>query len=425
VRRGPSALLAAVLVGVTPSALPAQVFLASAPFPDFTVGPLVVAVNVRRDLTPVTVNLTWSLTPARGRRAADIKQDLHLLWPSDVAESTAPGAADPTLARYVEARGFDVVGSGRLLLRSRDRMQLGTAFLGDPVDTAVSYVNFARRGQPLTQAGPAAYVKIPWTPKLADPLSVVTLSLPVRGHVTPKAATWVDELFWGRRYLLTAGFGGPGPLALPLFPLYFEHRDRVVHLAREFSMVVANFADADHLRIEEVAPAAATRRPSLARAGAEIVSLPLVPSEGLTPQALRVQFRYFSGRINWRPVVVSAVLLLLGNFAGVLILGKDVSRRIRRRRRARRRSRTTAASPNGTVPSRETLAALVPGTTTYDEVVARCGRPDEEAERVAPAGRRTLVYRATVGTGDPEEHEVEIRLELDCVREVLRRVRRR
>jgi hypothetical protein len=329
------------------------------------------------------------------------------------------------LVRYVEARGFNVVGSGRLLLRSRDRMQLGTAFLGDPVDTAVSYVNFARPGQPLTQASPAAYVRIPWTPKLADPLSVVTLSLPLRGLVTPKAATWVDELFWGRRYVLTAAFGDPGPPALPLFPLYFEHRDRVVHLGRELSMVIANFADADHLRIEEVAPAAATRRPSLSRAGAEIVSLPLTPSEGLTPQAVRVQFRYFSGRINWRPVVVSAVLLLIGNFAGVLILGREVSRRLRRRRRARRRFRTTATSPHRTMPSRETLGALVPGTTTYDEVVAHCGRPDEETERMAPVEQRTLVYRTTVGAGDAEEQEVEIRLELNCVREVLRRVRRR
>jgi hypothetical protein len=190
-------------------------------------------------------------------------------------------------------------------------------------------------------------------------------------------------------------------------------------------MVIANFADADHLRIEEVAPAAATRRPSLSRAGAEIVSLPLAPSEDLTPQAVRVQFRYFSGRINWRPVVVSAVLLLLGNFAGVLILGREVSRRLRRRRRARRRFRMTSASPHRTMPSRETLGALVPGTTTYDEVVAHCGRPDEETERMAPVEQRTLVYRTTVGAGDAEEQEVEIRLELNCVREVLRRVRRR
>src|SRR5262249_55192933 len=85
-----------------------------------------------------------------------------------------------------------------------------------------------------------------------------------------------------------------------------------VHLAREFSLVVMTFADSDHLRIEEIAPANATRRLSRVRAGAEVVSMPLVATEGITPQLLKVQFSYFSGRIAWRPILVSLVLLMPG-----------------------------------------------------------------------------------------------------------------
>jgi hypothetical protein len=413
--------VAVALSVALPTVATAQVFLASAPHPDFAIGPLFVVANVRPDLGPVTVNLSWSLTPRRGARAADIQQDLYLLWPAEVAESTAPGPADSALVREVERRGFAVAGSGRLTLRSRDRMQLGTTELGEPLETTASWVNFARAGPASSQIGAVAYVKIPWTPTLADPLSVVTLALPLRGLIVRKATTWIDELFWGRRYVLTAGFGDLGPLVLPLFALYYERRDHVVRLAREFSMVIANFADADHLKIDEIAPATATRRQSRVRAGAEVVALVLAPSEDVSAQSVRVQFKYFGGRINWRPVVVSAALLLLGNFAGVLILSKDVSRRLRRRLRARRRFRTGAAAPNGTVPSRETLATLVPGSTTYAEVLGRCGAPDEERERLAPPGRRTLLYRER---RDVEHHEVEIELEDGRVHEIHSRVRR-
>ena len=417
-RRRRAALLAWALGLTLPSAAGAQVFVASTPHPDFAIGPLFVAANVRPGLGPVTVNLSWSLTTKPGRRAADIRQDLYLLWPAEVAESTEPGPADPALVRQIERHGLVVTGRGRLVLRSRDRMQLGTTALGEPIDVVASYANFARPGN---QIGAVTCVKIPWTPALADPLSFVTLVLPLRGLVVPKAATWLEELFWGRRYVLTVGFGDLGPPALGLFGLYYERRDRVVHLAREFSLVVANFADSDHLKIEEIAPATAVRRLSRVRAGGEVVALALLPLEDITAQSVRVQFAYFTGRINWRPVIVSAVLLLVTNFAGVLILSKDVSRRIRRRLRARRRLRTAAAATNGTVPSRETLASLVPGSTTYAEVLGRCGAPDEERERVAPPGRRTLLYRETRGV---EHHEVEIALEAGRVHEIHSRARR-
>ena len=371
--------LAALLCAAMPAVAHGQVFLASRPHPEFLVGPLFVVANVSPGLGPVTVNLSWSLTARPTRRPVDIQQDLYLLWPAEVAASTT---------------------------------QLGTAALGEPTDVVASYVNFTRPGG---QTGAVTYIKIPWTPMLADSLSIVTLVIPLRGLIVPKAGTWLEDLFWGRRQVLTIGFGDLGPPALGLFALYYERRDRIVHLARDYSLVIANFGDSDHLKIEEISPGTAVRRQSRVRAGGEVVALTLLPSQDITTQSLRVQFHYFTGRINWRPIVVSAVILLVTNFAGVLMLSTDVSRRIRRRRRARRRFAMAAAAPNGGVPSREALATLIPAGTRYDEVVARFGRPDEEHERVTPPGRRTLLYRGTNGT---EHHEVAIELYDDRVREV-------
>jgi hypothetical protein len=405
--------LAAVVCAalVTPVPGHGQVFLASRPHPDFMIGPLFVVVSVSPGVPDVTVNLSWSLTTGPITRKAAIEQDLYLLWPSEIVEGTVPGPAEPQLVREVEGRGLTVVSSGRLVLRRRDRLQLGTPALGDPIAVIPSFVNFTRPGG---QTGVVTYIKIPWTPSLADPLSIVTLVLPLRGLIVPKAGTWLEDLFWGRRQVLTTGFGDLGPPVLGLFALYYERRDRIVHLARDYSLLIANFGDSDHLKIEEISPAAAVRRQSRVRAGGEVVALTLVPSQDATTQSLRVQYHYFTGRINWRPIVISAVILLGTNFAGVLMLSTDVHRRIRRRRRARRRFQAATASTNG-VPSRESLVTLIPVGTRYDEVVSRFGRPDEEHERVTPPGRRTVLYRANNGA---VHHEVAIELYDDRVREV-------
>lgn len=404
--------MAAFLCAAAPTAGYGQVFLASRPHPEFLIGPLFVVANVSPDSGPVAVNLSWSLTLKPGLRKADISQDLYLLWPAELTEATAPGAAEPALLREVEGRGFSVTGSGRLLLRSRDRMQVGTSALGEPLDVLASYVAYTRAG---AQTGSVTYIKIPWSPKLADQLAVVTLTLPLRGLITPKATTWLDEFFWGRRQIVTVGFGDLGPPVLGLFSLYYERRDRVVHLAREYSLLIANFGDSDHLKIEEITPATAVRRQSRVRAGGEVVALTLQPSQDVTAQSVRVQFHYFAGRINWRPVVISALILLVTNFAGVLMFSTDMTRRLKRRRRARRRFAAVAAATNGNVPSRETLVTLIGVGTPYAEVVARFGRPDEEHERVTPPGRRTMIYRAT---NDGEQHEVAIELRDNRVTEV-------
>ncbi len=101
-------ILASLVLAATPLAGHAQVFLASGPHPDFAIGPLFVVAQVRPELTPIPVTISWSLTVPPGQRAADIEQDLFLLWPTELVEATAPGPADPALAREVTERGFVV-----------------------------------------------------------------------------------------------------------------------------------------------------------------------------------------------------------------------------------------------------------------------------------------------------------------------------
>lgn len=415
----------------------AQVFLADKPSPEFAIGPIFAVATVAPDMGPTTVNLSWSLTSTKPGRLAELVQDLYLLWPSEIDAPTAPGRAEPTLAPYLEARGFQVVQDGRLTLRSRDRSQIGTGALGEPVDVVVSYVTFARASGPAAQAGVATFIKIPRTPKLADPLSVMTLGMPMKSLITPKTATWFEEFFWGRRYVMSLSFNDVGALALPLYPMYFEHRDRVVKLARDFSLLIISFPDSDHLRIDDITPPSATRRPSRVRAGNETVSLVLSGGEGLTPQLLRVEFSYFDGRIAWRPIIISLVFLLLGNVAGAIMLTRDVTSGLRRRLHFGRRPATYRET--GTLLKRDTVLALVPGTATRADVLRLCGQPSEEREHWPGDGSHTVIYRgarvttrrrrglgwvATIDHREREQHEVIVHLQHDRVRDVEWRVNR-
>jgi hypothetical protein len=411
------ALVAALaLTGALTSEASAQIFLASKPHPDFAVGPLFVIANVRPDLT-VTVNLSFSLTLRKGAARAAMEQDLFLLWPAEVAEPGAPGPADPILTREIHAAGLVVVRSGRLVLRSRDRTLVGTGQLGESLPEVASYVTVTRRGPLGSQVAPVSYIRIPWTPTLADPRIVTTLVIPLRGLVTAKPASWVAETFWGRRWILTAGFGDLGSPVMPLYSIYFDHRDRVVRLGHEFSQVIATFSDSDHLLIDGFEPPAATRRPSLIRTGNEVVSLTLAPVDGIAPQNLQVQFSYFAGQIAWRPIVVSAVLLLLANVGGTVMFGREMFGIIR----ARRRARVAAERFRAEWRAGDAQAMALVGAATYEDIVARWGTPDEDHERLSAPGRRSMVYRAL---NNGQAHEVEIEITDGRVSEIERRVYR-
>src|SRR5438093_2698935 len=143
--RALAVLLALGLTIGTATAASAQIFLAKDPHPEFRLGPLFVNAAIPRDLDVVQVNLSWSLTSPAGRTPPP-RDDLYLLWPAEVARPTATGNAEPELAAYVQSRGLQVLASGRLLLRSRDRTQIGTTNLGDLTDVVASYVTFVRAG---------------------------------------------------------------------------------------------------------------------------------------------------------------------------------------------------------------------------------------------------------------------------------------
>ncbi len=410
-------------------------FLAAEPHPPFSIGPLFMVASVTPDLASVTMRVSWGVTPAPRTGSDVIRHDLYLLWPSELAEATAPGPGDPALRRFVEERGFEVVSEGRLTVRARDRAKLGTAAEGDPIDALASYVTFYKRGTNPAQSGLGTFIRIPWTPLFRDPVTLTSLTMRFKDLITPKPATWLEELFWGRRNILTLGAGTAGSVAL--YSMYLERREHVVPLAKDFSLLIANFADADHLRIEEISPPAATRRPSRVRAGAENVTLALSGSEGSVPQTLKVQFSYFQGMIAWRPILISLLFLVLGNMMGAMMFTQQITRFLRRRLHL---GRTDASGrPRGLVPASDTLERIVPGTSTRAEVVALCGNPAEEHEWRSSPAQRTLIYRdvrqlahrrhrlgwvSTVSHREEEQREVEITLEGDRVRNVQTHIRR-
>jgi hypothetical protein len=422
--------IAAALLAAAPDDVAGQVFVATSPRPDVAIGPLFVGAIAPSDLAaPVNLTVTWNLVQPRGARP--YAQTLALLWPAEIAAATAPGGADPALVNYVESRGFTSTGSGRLALRARNQSQLGLPTPADDLPASASYVSFVRRDAP-PQAGTGSLIWIPPTPQLGDQRWVLSLTFPVRGMIAPKPATWLEDVFWGRRNALALSWGDVGSIAF--YPLYHEHRERIVHLAREYSRLLVSFPDADHLRIEGIEPAAAVRRGSRLRAGTETVSLPLNTVDA-APQTLKVQYAYYRGVFAWRPVLISLGLLILGNLTGLLMVSGRLSTLVRARLRVARRA--PAREPTTLTPER--LAEIRPGESTYDDVVRLVGLPDEQHHRVAAGARRTLVYRATrrrperglrvgwlttVRHWDIERYEVEIELDGERVCDVVIRVRR-
>jgi hypothetical protein len=432
VRRGLVGVVLTLALGATPRDGASQVFLASRPHPDFAIGPLLVVAGVRPDLGPVSVRISFGLTLPPNARAEDVAQDLYILWPAEVAGGSAPGPPDPGLRSYVEERGFAVVSEGRLALAVRDRAKLGTPAPSDPLPESAPFVTFYKLGTNPVQSGTGTLVRIPWTPHLVDPKGLLSVSTTLKDLITPKAATWLEELFWGRRHVLSLSAGSAGSLAL--YSILLDQRDRVIRLARDFSILAAEFADSDHLRIEEISPSAATRRPSRVRAGAETVGLPLGAGEGLVPQVLTIRFSYFSGWIAWRPILVSIIALVLGNLMGAFMFTREIARLSRRWFHV---GPVQSGSANGVVPA-DALARIVPGRTTRAEVIGWCGPPSEERARLGSGEQRTLLYRgvrrvphrklrlgplSTVSRWDEEHHEIAIELVDDRVSDVETRVR--
>lgn len=430
--------LAGLLLAVPSGAAHAQLFVAERPHPAFTVGPLFVRARVGPDLGPVVVDILWSLAVPPRRSASELEQSLYLLWPGAVIADAAAGRADPALARYVEARGFTVIDEGRLTLLARNVYHMGRPVPPEPIPGGAPFVTFVREGGALGLTAPATWIHLPWNPRFVNRAWLMDLRVTTKGLLKPKPGTWVEHTFWGRRHRLSLSFNDVRQRVL--FPMYFEHRDRVIRLAEDPAQLIINFGHADHLKIDELFPQSAKRQISESLENTETVSLFLDRSEGVSPQILTVQFGYFTGLQSWAPILIPALFFILGNLAGPLIAGsiKSLARAVSARFHLGRAGGQPARD-SGVILSREVLARLVPGETTYDEVIARCGPRGEESEQLGAPDRRTLTYRgrrivphrrrtlgwvATVSHWDVERQEVEIEFERGVVRDVQARIRR-
>jgi len=433
------ALLAAVALAAAPAAAYGQVFIASQPKPEFTIGPLFVRANVGPGHGPVEVSVLFSLVVPATVKGDALAQDLYLLWPGEVDGQAVAGAPDPALRKSIEGRGFEVTREGRLPLAARAIAVGRDRPKPEPIAGGAPYVTYTREPGPLGQGTPASWIRIPWTPRLADRTWLIELQMRLTGLRRLKQATWLENALWGERHILTLSFNDVRTRAT--FPMYLAYRDRVVHLADDPSQLTVNFADADHLKIHEVYPGSSQRRTSETRRATEIVSAYLDPSEGMRPQVLSVQYGYFTGWKAWSPVLFATLFFVLGNLAGPLVtmLVKTVGARLQGRIQFGPSTGAPGQRETGTIIPRETLARIAPGETTHAQVLDLCGPDPEERERLSQPGRRTLVYRgrrmvphrrrrlgwlATVNRWDIEHHEVEIELDGDRVLDVQAQVNR-
>jgi hypothetical protein len=427
-----------------PAVASAQVFIASKPHPEFWIAPVFISASLdRRDVSegvrPLTIQVSFSVAPPPGRDPSEFAQDLYLLWPGELVGTDGADGADPTLARQVEASGFKVLVHGRVPRSARSRAQMGAGAgaagrrsLGD-----AHFVTFARPEGLARGAKPASYVRIPWAPELASLDWLARLDLATRGAVTPRRVSWLEETFWGRRYVLTLSFGDVGYSSL--YPLYYGNRNRVIPLAPDFSRLSISFGDSTHLKIDEMVPATASRRMSETRENTETLSIPLVAADGVVPQGLKVQFVYFRGRLPWRPILLSALLLGLGNLTGPIVgnLIRGVIRSMRGRVHFGRGEAPGRA--RGQVPPPEVLARIRPGETTHAEVLDLAGGEPEEEQRLPSGEIRAVTYRgerlvphrgrrfgwfATVHHWEVEQNEVQINFEQERVRDIQLRIRR-
>src|SRR4029450_2429074 len=82
------------LLSSAPRSAIAQVFIASQPKPDFTIGPLFVRANVGPKAGPIDVTVLFSVVPAAAAKDQPA-QDLYLLWPGAVDGEPGAGAPAP------------------------------------------------------------------------------------------------------------------------------------------------------------------------------------------------------------------------------------------------------------------------------------------------------------------------------------------
>ena len=428
-------LLVGALVLAAPVPAGAQLFFSDAPSPDLRIAPLTIRAAVTPAPGPVQVRILFSVMAPPGAAVSD----LYLLWPGEVKGDPALGARDPVLAQAVTALRFDVVEEGRLPLRARQVSGEGDAAAREPVPGGAPYVTFVQTGGALGLSAPATWIRIPASPRLTDADWIMTLEVPSLSVVKPKPTSWIERWFLGERRLLAISFNEAR--GRPLRRMYLAHRDRVVRLGDAPAEMTVSFSEADHLKIDTIAPTTAVRGLSETAESTETVALFLDTGEGSTPQRLNVQYGYFSRTQAAAVVAVPVVLLLLGYAVGPLV-GRAALAAVQRLTGHFHVSGWDGAPReklSGVVLSHDVLARIRPGHTTYDEVLRLCGPDPEVAERFPAAERRTLVYHgrrvrpatrklfgllASVQHLELERQEVTIEFEGNVVRDVQADIRR-
>jgi hypothetical protein len=410
----------------------AQIFLSSRPPAGLAVRPLFIAASVGPAAADVPLEIMFSLMVPPDRSALDFEQDIYLLWPGAIGGEPGPGFELPAgLTAHLQVRE-----TGRVRLQARRHYE--TAGDVEVIPTGAPYITVTRLGGPVGAGQAATYVRVPWNPKLVNHAWLTSLHFTARDLVKVQPSTWVTHVLSGSRSTLALGFNDVG--APVMFSMYYWQRDNVLPVLSP-ARLEAYFARADHLAIPQMFPPAARREPSPSARTADVVSLFLTPFEGLAPQVLRVEFAYLSRLQSWGPILVPALFFALGNVAAVLL--RNVADRMQQRLagwlQLGRRRASAPGVDTGTVIDRDRLARIVPGETSYQEVLELCGHDREEREDFAVPQRRTLVYRgrrdvphrrwawswlAAVSHWDVERHEVEITVENGVVQNLQVRVGR-
>jgi len=426
-----------VLAGAlgAPAAAHAQLFFTETPAAELRVAPLSIRAAVTPKEGPVAVRVQFSVTAPAGAKVPD----LYLLWPGEVKGDPTLGAREPALAEEVTALRYDVIDEGRLVLRARRLSGEGPNQGREPVKSGAPYVTFVQTGGTQGLSAPATWIRIPAWPRLTDPDWIVTLEIPSLSAVKAKRSTFFEHWVLGARSVFTMTFSEVR--GRPLYRMYLAHRDRVLRLGDAPAEMTVTFAESDHLKIDTVAPPTAVRSTSETAESTEVVSLYLDTGEGATPQRLSVQFGYFSRTQAIAVVVVPLTLLVLGYAIGPLIGRASVHLAERLAGRIYVSSGVPRERKSGVVLSRETLAKIRPGVTTYEDVLRLCGPNAEEGEHFPTSehDRRTLVYRgrrvrprtrrlfwwlSSVRHLEVERHEVTIEFTEGIVRDVQADIRR-
>ena len=373
-RRRLAFIIVAALIAI-PAIAQAQVFIASRPHPGFEIGPLFVRATVTPALTPVQIDVTWSISVPANRTAADLQQDLTLLWPGGLVHE-GQREPDARLAKYVTERGFKVVDGGRVEMFAID--QFGPpGRRRQPIQGGATFVSYVRESETLGPSAPGTLIRIPWDPRIANRAFLMRLSMKSNDIIKPKSGTWLEHALWGSRYRLTLSFGEVRQRAI--FPVYLDSRDRMIRLSEDPAQMMVDFSDNDRLKIDEMTPGSARRVASETRKKTDSVSVFLDRSEGLIPQTLAIQFGYFTGFQSWAPVLIPIAIFAAGNVGGVLL--RTIAERVSKRWAGRvgfwRERSEEVTRQTGVVLDRETLAKITPGTTTYEQVLELCGRTVE------------------------------------------------